>query len=143
MRGLAAAILSNWGEGERIPRAHLPFIHDFTKGSAFAYNVGSCPSGRPAGIGLVGDAVPMRRIISLFRREPTPVRPWSLTAEQHRQVLDLLSEIGLGIVAESRGPVPLLTFGKRVLERLHEQSAPQPVPLPHFADALKRVIRDM
>jgi hypothetical protein len=85
----------------------------------------------------------MRRILKFFHRQPPPVRPWHLTAEQHRQVLDLLSEIGLGIVAESRGPVPLLTFGKRVLERLHAQSQPLPVPLPHFADALKRVIRDM
>ena len=82
----------------------------------------------------------MRRILSLFFREPPPVRPWSLTPEQHRQVLDLLSEIGLGIVAESRGPVPLLTFGQRVLERLHTQNPTQPVPLPHFADALKRVM---
>jgi hypothetical protein len=85
----------------------------------------------------------MRRIMRLFFREPAPVRPWSLTPEQHRQVLELLSEIGLGIVAESRGPVPLLTFGQRVLERLHADNPMQPVPLPHFADALKRVIRDM
>ena len=86
----------------------------------------------------------MRRMLSLFfRREPQPVRPWSMTPEQHRQVLELLSDIGLRIVAESRGPVPLLTFGQRVLERLHAQSQPLPVPLPHFADALKRVIRDM
>ena len=85
----------------------------------------------------------MRRILSLFRHEPKPVRPWSMTPEQHRQVLELLSEIGLGIVAESRGPVPLLTFGRRVLERLHEQTPTQPVPLAHFADALKRVISEM
>ena len=85
----------------------------------------------------------MRRIIEFFRPAKPQVRPWHLSPEQHRQVLELLSEIGLGIVAESRGPVPLLTFGRRVLERLHEQSPPQPVPLPHFADALKRVIRDM
>jgi hypothetical protein len=85
----------------------------------------------------------MRRILSFFFREAPPVRPWSLTPEQHRQVLELLSEIGLGIVAESRGPVPLLAFGQRVLERLHTQNQIQPVPLPHFADALKRVIRDM
>ena len=49
---------------------------------------------------------------------------------------------GLRIVSEARGPVPLLTFGRRVLERL-ETTSPQRVPLPRFADALKRVIRDM
>ncbi len=85
----------------------------------------------------------MRRIIEFFRPAQPQVRPWHLTPEQHRQVLELLSEIGLGIVAESRGPVPLLTFGRRVLERLHAQSPTQPVPLAHFADALKRVISEM
>ena len=85
----------------------------------------------------------MRRIIEFFRPAKPQVRPWHLTPEQHRQVLELLSEIGLGIVAESRGPVPLLTFGRRVLERLEADTRPDPVPLPHFADALKRVIRDM
>ena len=84
----------------------------------------------------------MRRIFRLFRRvhEPPPP-PVYLTAEQHRELLALLSQIGLGIVREARGPVPLLTFGRRVLERL-ERDAP-PVPLPRFADALKRVIKDM
>jgi hypothetical protein len=86
----------------------------------------------------------MRRIIRLFRPVEEPkVRPWMLSAEQHRQLLELLSEIGLNIVAEARGPVPLLTFGRRVLERLDAHHRPDPVPLPHFADALKRVIRDM
>lgn len=65
---------------------------------------------------------------------------WRLSEEQHRQVLALLSDIGLGIVTEARGPVPLLTFGRRVLERLQPSSR---VPLPYFADALKRVIREM
>jgi hypothetical protein len=91
----------------------------------------------------------MRRIMRLFfGNEPpplySPVQVWNLSKEQHRQLLDLLSEIGLNIVEEARGPVPLLTFGRRVLERL--DTSPQssrPVPLPHFADALKRVIRDM
>jgi hypothetical protein len=84
----------------------------------------------------------MSRIFHLFRRghEPPPVETFHLTAEQHRQLLELLSEIGLGIVREARGPVPLLVFGRRVLERLER---PQPIPLPRFADALKRVIRDM
>ena len=87
----------------------------------------------------------MRRIMRLFfRDEPPVVQPWNLSAEQHRQLLDLLSEIGLNIVEEARGPVPLLTFGRRVLERLEtSRQANRPVPLPHFADALKRVIRDM
>ncbi|MEA2708238.1 MAG: hypothetical protein QOF78_839 [Phycisphaerales bacterium] len=83
----------------------------------------------------------MRRILRLFfRDEPPPVQTWMLTKEQHRQLLELLSEIGLNIVEEARGPVPLMTFGRRVLERLE---SPRPVPLPHFADALKRIIRDM
>ena len=83
----------------------------------------------------------MRRIMRLFfRDEPLPVQAWKLSKEQHRQLLELLSEIGLNIVDEARGPVPLMTFGRRVLERL---DSARPVPLPHFADALKRVIRDM
>jgi hypothetical protein len=88
----------------------------------------------------------MRRIMRLFfASEPPPLQPWNLSKEQHRQLLDLLSEIGLNIVEEARGPVPLLTFGRRVLDRLNAtQQANRPVPpLPHFADALKRVIRDM
>ena len=85
----------------------------------------------------------MRRILRLFRRDDAPPpKPFPLTAEQHRLLLELLGEIGLNIVREARGPVPLLTFGRRVLERL-EARRPEPVPLPHFADALKRVIRDM
>ena len=67
---------------------------------------------------------------------------WQLSPDQHRQVLDLLSEIGLGIVREARGPVPLLTFGRRVLDHLGGAHTGH-MPLPHFADALKRVIRDM
>ena len=85
----------------------------------------------------------MRRIFRLFHRrfEPPPAPAFYLTAEQHRQLLELLSEIGLRIVREARGPVPLMTFGRRVLERLEGQS--KRVPLPDFADALKRVIRGM
>ena len=85
----------------------------------------------------------MRRIFRFFRPAEVTVRPWSLTVEQRRQLMNRLSEVGLGIVAEARGPVPLLTFGRRVLERLEADTRPDPVPLPHFADALKRVIRDM
>jgi hypothetical protein len=46
----------------------------------------------------------------------------------------------LKIVDEARGPVPLLAFGRRVLERLESRQA---IPLPQFADALKRVIKEM
>jgi hypothetical protein len=85
----------------------------------------------------------MRRIFRLFHRRFEPPPPaFYLTAEQHRQLLELLSEIGLRIVRENRGPVPLMTFGRRVLERL-DARADRPIPLPRFADALKRVIRDM
>lgn len=85
----------------------------------------------------------MRRIFR-FRAGPAPVAPpaWHLGADQQRQLLDLLSDIGLHIVHEARGPVPLLTFGRRVLERLGPVNAPA-YPLHEFADALKRVIRDM
>ena len=87
----------------------------------------------------------MRRIFRLFHRrfEPSPPPALHLTAEQHRQLLELLSEIGLRIVSENRGPVPLMTFGRRVLERLDAPPGARAVPLPRFADALKRVIRDM
>lgn len=54
----------------------------------------------------------------------------------------MLSEIGLHIIREARGPVPLLTFGRRMLDRLGTTPA-VPVPLPHFADVLKRIIGEM
>ena len=86
----------------------------------------------------------MRRIFRLFQRRFEPPPPaFFLTEQQHRQLLELLSEIGLRIVSENRGPVPLLTFGRRVLERLDAPEGARRVPLPRFADALKRVIRDM
>ena len=85
----------------------------------------------------------MRRIIRLFRPEPQLVHPWTLSGAQRRQLLDLLSEIGLGIVAERRGPVPLLKFGKHVLERLDVPTREEVVPLAPFADALKHVIMEM
>lgn len=84
----------------------------------------------------------MRRIL-WFRRGPAAAPDvWQLSAQQHRELLELLSDIGLHIVYEARGPVPLLAFGRRVLERLHSRQQTS-VPLPHFADALKRIIRDM
>ncbi|WP_428936932.1 hypothetical protein [Fontivita pretiosa] len=87
----------------------------------------------------------MRRMMRLFFRDDAPpaTAAWQLSPQQQQQVLELLSQIGLGIVSEARGPVPLLTFGRRVLERLRMHPAEPPVPLPHFADALKRVIRQM
>ncbi|HYO08540.1 MAG TPA: hypothetical protein VER17_06170 [Tepidisphaeraceae bacterium] len=73
-----------------------------------------------------------------------PVAPsWTLSDDQHRQLLHLLSDVGLGIVQEARGPVPLMTFGRRVLERLEPRRRIDPLPLPHFAEALKAVIHDM
>jgi hypothetical protein len=83
----------------------------------------------------------MKRIWKFFgRREVAAPPTWDLTPDLHQRLLDLLSEIGLDIVQEARGPVPLLTFGRRVLERL---DTPRAVPVPLFADALKRVIREM
>jgi hypothetical protein len=63
------------------------------------------------------------------------------SAEQQRHLRELLSQLGLNIVRKARGPVPLLTFGQRVLESLHEHH--YDVPLPQFADGLKHVIRQM
>ena len=85
----------------------------------------------------------MRRIFRFFRRQDlvAPAAPWALSADDHRRILALLSEVGLRIVREARGPVPLLAFGRRVLERLDVQRGA--VPLAQFSDALKRVIRDM
>jgi hypothetical protein len=78
-----------------------------------------------------------------LRGAPEPVRPaWRISPLQRRQLLDLLSRIGLGIVAEARGPVPLLTFGRRVLDRLQPDRMGA-IPLADFADALKQVIREM
>ena len=87
----------------------------------------------------------MRRIFLFWRPRPreAEAEAFRLSGEQHRQVLDLISQIGLRIVQEARGPVPLLTFGRRVLENLESDRRLFSVPLPHFADALKQVIRDM
>jgi hypothetical protein len=85
----------------------------------------------------------MRRIFSFLWRPESPAAPtWSLSDTQRREVLALLSELGLGIVRDARGPVPLLKFGRAVLDRL-ELTRPNRVPLPDFADALKQVIREM
>jgi len=85
----------------------------------------------------------MKRMFWFLGDEPEPqIIVSKISREQHRQLLELLSEIGLNIVAEQRGPVPLLTFGRRVLERLHSETG-RSIPLPNFADALKHVIKDM
>ena len=85
----------------------------------------------------------MKRLFWFWnRRDDRAQEVWQLSDEQHRQVLALLSEIGLRIIHEARGPVPLLAFGRQMLQRL--QTGPcSRVPLLHFTDALKRVIRDM
>ncbi len=88
----------------------------------------------------------MRRIFRLFRpAEPVqPVQPWMPSADQRRQLLALLSEIGLDIVTEARGPVPLTAFTRRVMERLGPQRQRfGPMPQLQFADGLKAVIRSM
>jgi hypothetical protein len=92
----------------------------------------------------------MRRIFRFFWRAsadlpPAPPPPWTPTAEQRRLMLELLSRIGLDIVAEARGPVPLVTFGRRVLDRLGPQQLRPlgPVTQLQFADGLKSLIRDM
>jgi hypothetical protein len=85
----------------------------------------------------------MRHIFRFFWRREAPAAPaWTLSEDQRAEVLTLLSELGLGIVRDARGPVPLLAFGSAVLDRL-ELTRPGRVPLPDFADALKRVIHDM
>ena len=84
----------------------------------------------------------MKRIFSFGTKSaPAPAVKWDFSPQQQRQLLDLLSDIGLHIVHEARGPVPLMTFGRRVLERLEPSGSA--FPLPQFADALKRVIREM
>jgi len=85
----------------------------------------------------------MRRIFKFRAKSaPAPTVAFQFSPQQQRQMLDLLSDIGLHIVHEARGPVPLMTFGRRVLEQLGP-SDELSYPLPQFADALKRVIREM
>ena len=86
----------------------------------------------------------MRRIFLFWRPRPQQAaEAWALSPDQHRQVINLIADMGLSIVNEARGPVTLLTFGKRVMERLASDRQLFAVPLPEFADALKKVIRDM
>ena len=85
----------------------------------------------------------MKRIFTFFWQPKASAAPaFSLSAAQHQELLALLSSLGLQIIHESRGPVPLLAFGRAVLDRL-ELTRPGRVPLPDFADALKRVIHEM
>src|SRR6516165_7458170 len=78
-----------------------------------------------------------------FKKGPTqPPAALNISNEQHEQLLELLTRIGLGIIEEVRGPVPLLTFGRRMMERL-ETHKTHVLPLPVFAVALKHVIRNM
>src|SRR5438270_649377 len=85
----------------------------------------------------------MKRLFWFWKQEKEQAQQaWQLSEEEHRQVMQLLSEMGLHIIQEARGPVPLLTFGRRMLQQL--QTGPcSRVPLLHFTDALKRVIREM
>jgi hypothetical protein len=92
----------------------------------------------------------MRRIFRLFGRLassslPAALPSWTPTPEQRRVMLELLSRIGLDIVAEARGPVPLMTFGRQMLDRLGPQQLRPFGPLTQlqFADGLKTVIREM
>jgi hypothetical protein len=109
------------------------------------------PSGQPRSTFCVVDRAGsndirgngMKRIFNFFwRREAAVVPSFSLSSDQREELLSLLSELGLRIVRDARGPVPLLKFGRAVLDRL-ELTRPGRVPLPDFADALKRVIADM
>jgi hypothetical protein len=89
----------------------------------------------------------MRRLFRFFFPEaPAPEPPaWTPSPEQRRHLLQLLSEIGLHVVAEAKGPVPLATFGRRVMERLGPAQLQTIGPLPtlQFAQGLKVLIRDM
>lgn len=84
----------------------------------------------------------MKRFFWFFNthNEPEPTA-WRLSTDQRERLLAMLSDIGLQIVDQARGPIPLLAFGRRVLERL--ENDPAAVPLPPFTEALKRIIRDM
>jgi|SRR5581483_3408708 len=86
----------------------------------------------------------MRRIFTFFwyPRKAPAAPAFTLSDAQRNELLALLSRLGLEIIREARGPVPLLSFGRAVLERL-ELTRPGRVPLEDFADALKRIITDM
>lgn len=89
-------------------------------------------------------SIRMRRIFTFFYRREVrqPACAWTMTDVQRQELLRVLSEIGLDIVREANAPVPLLTFGRRVLRRLQCDGV-DAIPLPEFADALKRVLREM
>ena len=61
---------------------------------------------------------------------------------KRQELLSPLLNLGLQIVTDARGPVPLLTFGRLSLDRL-ELTRPGRVPLPDFVHALKRLISEM
>jgi hypothetical protein len=96
----------------------------------------------------------MKRIFHFFWPPQRPIVPaWTLSDDQREQILALLSDLGLQIIHEARGPVPLLTFGRALLDRL-DLSRPDSsyagriplndrIPLADFANALKHVIHDM
>src|SRR5690242_14524472 len=79
----------------RRPRSNNPL---WRRGTGCAYN----PARRQLSpTGLVRTPY-MRRIFRLFApaAQPAQQQPsWTLTDEQHQQVLQLLSDIGLGIIA--------------------------------------------
>ena len=78
-----------------------------------------------------------------FKKGPTqPPAALNLSNEQHQQLLDLLTEMGLEIIRDTRGPVPLLTFGRRMMEKLETHQS-HVLPLPQFSDALKHIIRNL
>jgi hypothetical protein len=85
----------------------------------------------------------MRRLFTFFWNRTAPAAPsFSLSEAQRAELLALLSHLGLQILHDARGPVPLLAFGRAVLDRL-ELTRPGRVPLPDFVDALKRIIAEM
>ncbi len=85
----------------------------------------------------------MRRILKFFwHDDPPPPPAWNLSPHLRNELLAVLSEMGLQIVKEAHGPVPLMEFGRRIIDRL-QTSRPGRIPLPDFTDALKRVIRQM
>src|SRR4051812_48133404 len=97
------------------------------------------PGGRPRGWPHIGNG--MKRIFTFFWRPKASAAPaFTLDDAQRQELLTLISQMGLQIIRESRGPVPLIAFGRAVLDRL-QLTRPGRVPLPDFADALKRIIK--
>jgi hypothetical protein len=79
----------------------------------------------------------MRKWFFFSRRVDASAVEWVPSADLERELRELLCRIGLRIVAEARGPVPLLAFGRRVVEHLRTRP---PVTLARFSDALKKAI---